>query len=125
MTPRARSDAARANERPKGPILAPITVASDRLHILSTEHRLYVGLARDGSYLHVISPSRADVQDADGIVVHAIGELACNCAGGIFHGSCYRLRQAEAYEAGDAIEEAWFGVPIAPETEIEKAAARG
>jgi hypothetical protein len=121
--PRARSAAAR--ERPQGPILAPITVASDRLHILSVEHRLYVGLARDGSYLHVIAPRRADVQDADGIVVHAIGELACNCAGGIFHGSCYRLRQAEAYEQGDAVEEAWFGVPIAPETELERAAARG
>jgi hypothetical protein len=121
--PRARSAAAR--ERPQGPILAPITVGSARLHILSIEYRLYIGLSRDGSYLHVIAPRQADVQDSDGIVVHAIGELACTCAGGTFHGSCYRLRQAEAYEKGDAIEEAWFGVPIAPETELERMATRG
>lgn len=122
---KARSNVAPVLEPQRGPIFAPIHVGNDRLHILSSAFRLYIGLSRDGSYLHVISPRQAEVTDLDGNVVHEKGELACSCAGGVFHGDCYRRRQAVVYETGDAIEEAWFGVPIAAETELERMANRG
>lgn len=113
-----------------GPVQSPIHVASEHLYVLSVTFRLYVGLSRDGSYLHVIAPRQVELTDIDGHVVAPVGTLACNCKGATFHGHCYRLAQAEAFERGDAAEVAWFGLPpvvgqIAPETELERAAARG
>lgn len=109
----------------RGPVFSPIHVGSAQLHILSHQFRLYVGLSRGGEYLHVIAPRQTESFDADGNVVQPAGALACNCKGGVWHGDCWRLRQAIAYEAGEAIEELWFGDVVAPETELEKAAARG
>lgn len=103
-----------------GPVHAPIHVEGPQLHVLSLEHRLYVGLSRDGSYLHVVSP-QIELTDADGNVVRVAGTLGCICKGGVFHGSCYRTKQGEALERGEADVDVW----VAPETELEMAAARG
>lgn len=90
-----------------GPVLAPIHVRDDQLHVLSSEHRLYVGLSRDGSYLHVIAPTQVELTDVDGNVVRPAGALACTCKGATYHGSCYRLRAAEAFERGEVDVGAW------------------
>lgn len=103
-----------------GPVHAPIHVEGPDLHVLSARFRLYVGLSRDGGYLHVVSPA-VQLLDQDGNIVRPDGALACTCRGGTYHGSCYRLKQAEALERGEADVDVW----VAPETELELAAARG
>lgn len=89
-----------------GPIFSPIFIRSQQLHVLSLEHRLYVGLSRDASYLHVVSP-QIELTDTDGNVVRPAGTLGCTCRGAVFHGSCYRTRQAEALERGEADVDVW------------------
>lgn len=108
-----------------GPAFSPIKVETDQLHILSGMFRLYVGLSRDGSYLHVIHPRGYEQRDIDGNLVGGPEDLVCGCKGFTFHGHCYRANQAIAFEQGNAVEAAWFGRPIAAETELEKAASRG
>lgn len=90
-----------------GPVHTPIAVVGQQLHVVSERFRLYVGLSRDGSYLHVVSPAVA-IHDQDGNVVRPDGALACTCKGAFFHGSCWRTTQAEAYEKGDAWVDAWI-----------------
>ena len=111
-----------------GVVWSPIHVVSDDLYILDGEHRLYVGLSRDGSYLHVVSPAQVEQRDLEsGEITRGVGQLACSCRGGVYHGRCYRVEAAEAFEAGDAdrlAAPAWMR-DIAPETELERAAARG
>lgn len=106
----------------------PVDLSSGSLVVVSRRHRVYLGQSRAGDYAHVVAPAQTELTDVDGVVVRPIGALACNCRGGVFHGRCYRLDQAEAHERGatDGAEEAWFGGrAIAPESELEKAAARG
>lgn len=90
-----------------GPVFSPVFIGSQQLHVLSTEHRLYVGLSRDGSYLHVVSP-QIELTDVDGNVVRPAGTLGCTCKGSVFHGSCYRTKQGEALERGEADVDVWI-----------------
>lgn len=90
-----------------GPVFSPVFIGSQQLHVLSTEHRLYVGFSRDGSYLHVVSP-QIELTDADGNVVRVEGTLGCTCKGFVFQGHCYRIRQAEALERGEADVDVWM-----------------
>lgn len=99
-----------------------IDVPAFELVVASKQHRVYLGLSRDGEYAHVIAPA-VELTDGDGNVIRPAGALACNCRGGTYHGHCYQLARAVAYEEGVIVEEAW-GV-LAAETELEKAAARG
>lgn len=103
-----------------GPVYAAIHVEGPQLHVLSARFRLYVGLARDESYLHVVSP-QIELTDQDRNIVRAAGTLGCTCKGAVFQGHCYRIRQAEALERGEADVDVW----VHPETELEMAAARG
>lgn len=104
-----------------GPVHAPIHVEGPQLHVLSAQYRLYAGLSRDESYLHVVHPAGFDQLDTDNNVVHRAGDLVCHCKGATYAGHCYRQRQAEALERGEADVDVW----VAPETESEMAAARG
>jgi hypothetical protein len=91
---------------------ALISVAPNPLTVLDAQRRLYVGMARDGSYYHVVQPTQIEVRDPDGNVIRPVGALVCGCKGATFHGECYRLRQAEAFEAGQDIDPpAWMGLP--------------
>lgn len=111
-----------------GLVFASIAERSGALVILDAGRRLYAGLSRNGSYWHVVTPSQVEIHhDETDEVIRGIGQLFCTCKGGTFHGSCYRLEQAVAFEAGDAdrlAAPAWMR-DIAPETELERAAARG
>lgn len=91
-----------------GPVYAQAHIDPVRLTVLSATFRLYVGPSRDGTYLHVISPRQVDVADVDGVVVHRAGDLACTCRGGVYHGACYRLEEAQAVERGEADVDAWI-----------------
>lgn len=76
--------------------------------------RTYMGLSRDGSRYHLIQPLEA----WHPIVVDGIrraGDLGCSCQGGTFRGTCYRVAQAEAHEAGK-LGPTWFDAP-APASE--------
>lgn len=90
-----------------GPVFVPIHVEGPRLHVLSAQFRVYVGLSREGDYLHVVSPAVA-LHDQDGNVVRPDGALACTCKGATYHGSCYRLKQAQAHERGDVDVDVWI-----------------
>lgn len=74
----------------------------EALVVLDGTRRVYVAASRDGSYLHVIHPRGFEQLDGDGNVVGAAEDLVCGCKGGTFHGTCYRLQQAVAFEAGEA-----------------------
>lgn len=90
-----------------GPVHAPIHVEGPQIHVLSARFRLYVGLSRSGEYLHVVSP-QIELLDQDGNVVRAAGTLGCTCKGATYHGHCYRQKQAEALERGEADVDAWL-----------------
>lgn len=85
------------------------------LVIFDEARRTYAALSRDGSYWHVIQPATEATAKAfeyvgdDGLTVRPVesGQLICTCAGGRFHRHCYRLDQAEAFEASRAIEVDW------------------
>lgn len=96
------------------------------LVVYDRERRLYLGLNRAGDAYHVIQPARPwDPRVGDGKVL--VGELVCDCEGGTFHGVCYQTQLAvelETAEADAAAAPRWMR-PVAPETELERAAARG
>lgn len=105
----------------------PIAVEPETLVVLDAGRRLYVGLSRDQSYYHVIAPTQFDLTDGDGDVVRPAGTLECRCRGFQAHGHCYYTTAAIAFEGQQADHRAapsWLREP-APETELEKAAARG
>lgn len=105
---------------------SPLSVQPETLVILDATRRLYAGLNREGTGWHVIQPARLDdPRVGDGL--RQAGQLVCTCAGGTFRGTCYRTEQAERFEGQMADQEAapsWLREP-APETETERAAARG
>lgn len=106
---------------------APIKVEPETLAVLDAGRRLYVGLSRDGSYYHVITPTHFDLTDQDDVVIRPAGTLECRCRGFQAHGHCYQTAAAIAFEGQQADQAAaptWLREP-APETELEKAAARG
>ena len=106
---------------------APIAAEPETLMVVDASRRLYVGLSRDASYFHLVQPRQFDIEDGDGNVVARAGELECRCRGFLSHGHCYMATAAVAFE-GEAADQAaapsWLR-PVAPETELEKAAARG
>lgn len=79
-----------------GIVHAPIGDVGSALAVVDASRRLYVGLSHDGSYWHVVSPYVPDHPDGETY------ELTCTCAGGRYHGRCWRLDQAVAFEAGNA-----------------------
>lgn len=108
-------------------VWSPILVPADALVVLDADRRLYAGLSRDESYYHLIQPAQFDVTDGDGNIVRPAGMLACTCRGFQAHGHCYQATAAidfEGEQADQAAAPSWLR-PVAPETELEKAAARG
>ena len=94
-----------------------IAFEPDDLVIASASRRTYLGVSKDGSYLHCVHPLPVDLVDADGTVIRRVGALSCNCKGGTFRGECYRTKQAEAFEAGLGLPDpAWlaegFDAPV-------------
>jgi hypothetical protein len=79
-------------------VLSPIGhVDADTLVVLDASRRIYAGLSREGDYWHLIQPARLeDPRVGDGIRI--AGQLVCSCPGGIYRGSCYYVRRAEALE---------------------------
>jgi len=70
------------------------------LYVVSASLRTYLGLSRDGTYLHAIRPARIEdpvVGDGKRIA----GELVCSCAGRSFGQRCYWTDLATALENGD------------------------
>lgn len=82
----------------RGIVHAPIGDIGNALAVIDAGRRVYVGASRDGSYLHVIHPRGFQQVDGDGNVVGESYDLVCTCKGGTFHGTCYRLTQAQAFE---------------------------
>lgn len=72
----------------------------DALVILDAKRRLYVGLSRDAGYWHVVHPAQVDLINAENAVIRSVGQLVCTCKGSAFRGTCYRVGEAEAFEAG-------------------------
>ena len=80
-----------------GLLWIPIGAVGDPLIVLDAERRTYAGLSREGDYYHLVRPIRDDEPGvAEGNVV--AGELTCCCAGAIYHGRCYRIDEARAFE---------------------------
>jgi len=67
-----------------------IAFEPDDLVIASASRRTYLGVSKDGSYLHCVHPLPVDLVDANGTVIRRVGALTCNCSGGQFRGTCYR-----------------------------------
>lgn len=76
------------------------------LVVLDARRRVYVGVSRDDSYLHLVHPTPIDLVSADGAVVRTAGQLVCTCKGSAFRGTCYRVQQAEAFEGTSAASSA-------------------
>lgn len=72
----------------------------DSLVILDATRRLYAGLSRDKAYWHVVTPALEDMVNADNAVIRSTGQLTCRCRGGLYRGTCWRVKEAEAFEAG-------------------------
>jgi hypothetical protein len=90
--------------------------------LVDDKRRVYAAQSRDGSYLHLIRPLRDEdyrVRNEGG----RIGDLACDCVGFSTHGKCYQATAAIAFEDAEAMPARLR--PVAPETELEKAGARG
>lgn len=88
---------------------SPISWAKpDLLVVLDADRRLYVGLDAGGRHWHVIRPRRAEERPWEG----RTGALACDC-----EDHCEWLKTAKRFESGR--------IDVAPETELERAAARG
>jgi len=86
-----------------------IAFEPDMLVILSASRRTYAALSRDGSYVHVVQPRAVDLVAEDGTVIERIGELTCSCLGGLYRGTCWRTKQAAAFEAGQGLPDpAWL-----------------
>ena len=92
-----------------GVVHRPIGTVGIDLVVLDAGRRTYAALSRDATYWHLISPLPVDLVDADGTVVRRIGDLSCTCAGGVFRGECYRIKQALAWEKGAGLPDpAWL-----------------
>ena len=96
----------------------------DAFVILSMARRTYAALSHDGVYLHVIQPRAVDLVDANGTVLERVGELTCSCLGGIYRGTCWRTKQAVAFEAGRGLPDpAWlaegFDAPVGAGEAVE------
>lgn len=83
-----------------GIVFALLFDAGDNLVVLDEPRRLYAGLSRDGTYWHVVHPAQVDMVNAENAVIRAVGQLICTCKGSAFRGTCYRVLEAEAFEAG-------------------------
>lgn len=91
-----------------------VEATEDALVVLDAERRTYAAVNREGTAYHLIQPARPDdPRVGDGL--RSAGELVCTCAGGTFRGFCYRVREAEAFEAGrlPESERTWFDGPEA------------
>jgi len=98
-------------------IVSPIEVPPDALVCVDLERRVYLGLSRDGDYLHLVHPRGFEQLGEDGEVVGLATDLVCTCRGSIFQGKCYQTERAVAIEAElDApptpAEVAWFGAGV-------------
>lgn len=81
--------------------VASLPLRPETLIVISRSLREYVGLSRDGSYVHHVRPARADEPVVvDGL--REVGQLTCDCKGGRFHGTCYLVMTAQAIERADA-----------------------
>jgi len=105
-----------------------IAFEPDDLVIASASRRTYLGLSKDGSYLHCVHPLPVDLVDANGAVIRRVGALTCTCPGGTFRGTCYWVARAEAFEAGQGLPDpAWlaegFDAPAGAGEEVQ--ASRG
>jgi hypothetical protein len=109
-------------------VWSPISIPPDAIVVLDGERRVYAGLSHDGSYLHLIQPTQFAIIDPNtDEVLRPAGTLECRCRGFQSHGHCYQATAAIAFEgemADQAAAPTWLHQP-APETELEKAAARG
>ena len=102
-----------------GLVYRPIGPVGGDLVVLDVNRRLYAGLSRDGAYWHAVHPAAVDLVNADGAVVRHAGELVCTCKGSAFRGTCYRVAQAEALEAGRADSLAWLDTPAGAGDSVE------
>jgi hypothetical protein len=91
-----------------GLVHRPIGAVGDALVALDKTRRLYVGLSRDGSSWHAVHPAPVNLVDGNGATIREAGQLVCTCKGSAFRGTCYRVKEAEAFEAGQADAPAWF-----------------
>ena len=97
-------------------IVSPIDVPPDTIVAVDLGRRVFLGLSRDGSYLHVVHPRGFEMLGEEGELVGRPEDLVCTCAGSFYHGRCYQTQRAEAIEAeldapATAAELAWFGAP--------------
>lgn len=77
-----------------------LPIKPDTLIVISRELRSYLGLSRDGGYLHHVRPVRLEEPIvADGKRV--AGDLTCDCRGGQVRGTCYWVSRCESLEASD------------------------
>lgn len=91
-----------------GLVFRAIGAVDGALVVLDAARRLYAGLSRDGAYWHAVHPAAVDLVNADGAVIRAAGQLVCGCKGSAYRGTCYRVEQAEAFEAGNPTSVAWL-----------------
>lgn len=96
----------------------------DVLAIISASKRTYAALSRDGSYLHVVQPLQVELVAEDGTVLQRVGQLTCTCKGGEYRGTCWRVKEAEAFEAGQGLPDpAWltegFDAPVGAGEAVE------
>lgn len=82
---------------------------TDLLVVLDAIRRLYVGLDESSEYWHVVRPRRPAEKPWE----RRTGALTCDCGE-----HCHWLVEAKRFESGRYAH-------IAPETELERAAARG
>ena len=80
-------------------IVSPIQVPPETLVCVDLERRVYLGLSRDGSYLHVGHPRGFEQLGEQGEVIGLETDLVCTCKGAIFQGKCYQTERAIAAEA--------------------------
>jgi hypothetical protein len=80
--------------------VAALPLEPNTLIVVSHRFRSYIGLSRNGLYVHHMRPVRED----EALVVDGRrepGALTCDCNGGQFRGTCYWVERAEALEAAN------------------------
>lgn len=91
---------------PADPTVLTARVLANGIVVLDYDRSTYMALSREGDYWHQMRPGVA----SDWVVREGhrrVGQLICNCESGRVRGACYRVSQAEAYEAEQADERAW------------------
>lgn len=83
-----------------GLVFRPIGPVGNDLVVLDANRRLYIGLSHDGAAWHSVHPTPIDLVNGDGATIRTAGQLVCTCKGSAFRGTCWRVKQAEAFEAG-------------------------